>query len=198
MKFVFSKVGQEKYKTLFTELGYSGTTTRKIAEAAGINEVTLFRKFGTKENLFFKALEYLGHQTVGTAHQIIEDNSKSSPIERFQSVGERGLDYMTKHIRFLLMVFNEVQRFPEIKKILLSFKGSLQQSMMRVISQLKTIPENDNGNSETCAVIFVASIFYIAMFNLISEEPIFDLDNRDLLKKITEFIYFRGLNMNNT
>ncbi|MFW9942864.1 MAG: TetR/AcrR family transcriptional regulator [Candidatus Thorarchaeota archaeon] len=180
--------------TLFTELGYSGTTTRKIAETAGINEVTLFRNFGTKENLFFKALEYLGNQSVGTAHQIFEDNLKSSSIERFQRVGERGLDYLNKNIRFLLMIFNEVQQFPEIKKILLGFKGGLQQSMLRFISQLNTEHKSDNDNSETFAVIFIASILYIAMFGVISEEPIFGLDNRDLLKKIIEFIYFRGIN----
>ncbi len=180
--------------TLFTELGYSGTTTRKIAEVAGINEVTLFRKFGTKENLFFKALEYLGNQSVGTAHQVFEDNSNSSPIERLQRVGERGLDYITKNIRFLLMIFNEVQQFPEIKKILLGFKGGLQQPMLRFISQLKTGPKSDNDNSEIFVVMLVASILYMAMFGVISKEPIFDLDNKDLLKKIIDFIYFHGIN----
>lgn len=37
--------------TLFVELGYARTTTRAIADAAGINEVTLFRHFGSKQNL---------------------------------------------------------------------------------------------------------------------------------------------------
>ncbi len=36
---------------LFAERGYSGTTTRAIAEAAGVNEVTLFRTFGTKQGI---------------------------------------------------------------------------------------------------------------------------------------------------
>jgi AcrR family transcriptional regulator len=31
--------------------GYEGITTRRIAEAAGVNEVTLFRKFQSKENI---------------------------------------------------------------------------------------------------------------------------------------------------
>ncbi len=175
-------------------MGYSGTTTRKIAEAAGINEVTLFRKFGTKENLFFEAIEYLGRQSVGMAHQIFEDNSKSSPIERFQKIGEQGLDYITKNIRFILMIFNEVQQFPEIKKVLLGFKAGLQQPMLKFISQLKTEPKSDNNNSEIFVVMLVASILYIAMFGVISEEPIFNLDNKDLLKKIIEFLYFRGIN----
>jgi AcrR family transcriptional regulator len=37
--------------------GYDGVTTRAIAKRAGVNEVTLFRLFGTKEKLLFAALE---------------------------------------------------------------------------------------------------------------------------------------------
>lgn len=37
---------------LFSEQGYYVTTTKQIAQEAGINEITLFRHFGTKENLF--------------------------------------------------------------------------------------------------------------------------------------------------
>lgn len=37
---------------LFSEQGYYATTTKQIAQAAELNEITLFRHFGTKENLF--------------------------------------------------------------------------------------------------------------------------------------------------
>jgi AcrR family transcriptional regulator len=36
---------------LFAERGYKGTTTRAIAERAGVNEVTLFRRFGNKQGI---------------------------------------------------------------------------------------------------------------------------------------------------
>jgi len=38
--------------------GYDRTTTKAIAEAAGINEVTLFRKYGSKADLFEKAIDH--------------------------------------------------------------------------------------------------------------------------------------------
>lgn len=41
---------------LFAEHGWRGTTTRRIAEAAGVNEVTLFRHFGSKETLLGEAI----------------------------------------------------------------------------------------------------------------------------------------------
>lgn len=40
---------------VFTEVGLRGATTRRIAEEAGVNEVTLFRRFGTKEQLLIAA-----------------------------------------------------------------------------------------------------------------------------------------------
>jgi AcrR family transcriptional regulator len=41
---------------LFSEQGFDGTTTREIAEAAGVNEALIFRHFRTKENLFWAVL----------------------------------------------------------------------------------------------------------------------------------------------
>ncbi len=41
---------------LFAEHGWRGTTTRQIAEGAGVNEVTLFRHFGSKELLLREAI----------------------------------------------------------------------------------------------------------------------------------------------
>jgi len=41
---------------LYAEHGFRGTTTRAIAECAGVNEVTLFRIFGSKETLIVEAM----------------------------------------------------------------------------------------------------------------------------------------------
>jgi AcrR family transcriptional regulator len=41
---------------VFEEVGLRGATTRRIAEEAGVNEVTLFRRFGSKEQLMLEAM----------------------------------------------------------------------------------------------------------------------------------------------
>ena len=58
-------------RELFETLGYAGATTKEIAKKAGVSEVTLFRHFDTKRNLFeqtvhsslhpYKLEEYLEH-----------------------------------------------------------------------------------------------------------------------------------------
>lgn len=44
------------------ERGYSGATTKQIAEAAGISEVTLFRKYGNKAQLIKQAIAAMAGQ----------------------------------------------------------------------------------------------------------------------------------------
>ncbi|HYL93238.1 MAG TPA: TetR/AcrR family transcriptional regulator [Alphaproteobacteria bacterium] len=44
---------------LFARRGYQGTTTRQIAERAGVNEALLFRHFPSKENLYWTLIEEL-------------------------------------------------------------------------------------------------------------------------------------------
>ena len=41
----------EAARRVYSQFGWRGATTRRIAEAAGVNEVTLFRQFGNKEAL---------------------------------------------------------------------------------------------------------------------------------------------------
>jgi AcrR family transcriptional regulator len=41
---------------VYAESGYHGATTRRIAAAAGVNEITIFRHFGSKDVLLREAL----------------------------------------------------------------------------------------------------------------------------------------------
>lgn len=45
---------------LYAEHGFRGTTTRAVAETAGVNEVTLFRLFGSKVNIIVEAMRVHG------------------------------------------------------------------------------------------------------------------------------------------
>ncbi|MDQ3699083.1 MAG: TetR/AcrR family transcriptional regulator [Gemmatimonadota bacterium] len=45
---------------IYAEAGYRGATTRRIAQEAGVNEITLFRHFGSKDALLLEALHHCG------------------------------------------------------------------------------------------------------------------------------------------
>lgn len=50
---------------VYAEHGYRGATTRLIAQAADVNEVTLFRHFGSKEQLIHEAIHTLVPESRG-------------------------------------------------------------------------------------------------------------------------------------
>jgi AcrR family transcriptional regulator len=51
---------------LYAETGFRGTTTRQIAQLAGVNEVTLFRHFGSKTALLHEAIRCACEPPSGT------------------------------------------------------------------------------------------------------------------------------------
>ena len=50
---------------VYAQAGLAGTTTRRVAEVAGVNEITLFRHFGTKERLIAEAIRLYGGEPAG-------------------------------------------------------------------------------------------------------------------------------------
>lgn len=45
---------------VYAQHGYRGSTTRRIADEAGVNEITIFRQFGTKDTLIHEAIASCG------------------------------------------------------------------------------------------------------------------------------------------
>ncbi len=70
---------------VYAELGFRGATTRKIAEVAGVNEVTLFRTFGSKANLIDEVIRSC-HRDPGAASLPADPEEPEAELTRW--VGE--------------------------------------------------------------------------------------------------------------
>ncbi len=84
----------KRHIIFFSEKGYHATSTKEIAKAAKVSEVTLFRNFGTKEGLFEEVLK---------ERSIIPDLLKA-----IDEVEEANLEYLlfalSKKILFYLTI----------------------------------------------------------------------------------------------
>jgi AcrR family transcriptional regulator len=82
---------------LFSEYGYSGVSTRKIAEQAGVNELTLFRTFKSKSNLLqavIRHFAYEGNIVEKVAHDLTGDIKKDIKILiQIREIDEEGLKF---------------------------------------------------------------------------------------------------------
>ena len=63
----------EAATTLFVRHGYAGTKTKDIAEASGVNEATLFRRYGSKAALLGRAIDHQWREVPLTALRPSDD-----------------------------------------------------------------------------------------------------------------------------
>jgi TetR/AcrR family transcriptional regulator len=69
---------------LFSRKGFGGTTTKEIAQAAGVSEAIIFRHFATKRDLYTAIIEHIYHSTgAQQAMAEIEDCMKRRDDEGF-------------------------------------------------------------------------------------------------------------------
>ncbi len=75
---------------IYAEAGYRGATTRRIAVQAGVNEITLFRHYGSKDALIREAISRAGPS-------VVADMLPETPRDPFREVR----DWARAHIAAL-------------------------------------------------------------------------------------------------
>lgn len=94
---------------LYAESGYHGTTTRRLAEEAGVNEVTLFRHFGSKDVLLRTAIEqYAGKDRT---HLDFETDEPEGELHRW---AHAVFDHFYGKRNLIRRVMADIVEFPEM------------------------------------------------------------------------------------
>ena len=93
---------------LFSRNGFSGTTTKEIARAAGVSEAIIFRHFATKEELYHAILDYKacegGNPTpMELAGKVM---SKGDDREFFYQLMLNALNHHDKDPEFMRLLFH--------------------------------------------------------------------------------------------
>lgn len=91
--------------------GYVGTTTKLIAEQAGINEVTLFRKYGSKAGLVSAALMH--ERKTFTARPITYTGNLAADLLQMARLYS---DASTRQSRLMLLIIAEAVRHDELRE----------------------------------------------------------------------------------
>lgn len=97
--------------TVFAECGYRATTTQEIARRAGVNEVTLFRRYGGKAALINAALTHVLAET-SFAHVPITDDVRADLTALVRAYTETAQMYGGA----VMTLLTEVPRHPELRE----------------------------------------------------------------------------------
>ena len=178
---------------VFSTEGYAGATTRKIAQEANVTEVTLFRKFQSKENLLKEVLNK-NRNSILPIKRSLKIN-KDADIERdlcffgneiSKNMEEEQKD-STKHM-FMLMLFEEGRRRPELANILISiFQNDIEQISEYFEQQIK-YGNARSINARSAALTFVSYFGCVAFLKGIFVDSDFDYKVEDFIDIFTKGI----------
>jgi AcrR family transcriptional regulator len=81
--------------TLFSQKGFRGTTTKEIAQAAGVNEAIIFRHFATKSDLYAAIMDHKAQQPNGQSFLGVLEDVIASGTDRevFETIASKIFEY---------------------------------------------------------------------------------------------------------
>jgi AcrR family transcriptional regulator len=98
----------------FFNLGYKRATTRKIAQTAGVTEVTLFRHFGNKQNLFMAVINKNGIEP--DSAEILSLTDGGDYLQDMQRLGQFIMRIMQERRDGMQLMLCEAAHFPELQE----------------------------------------------------------------------------------
>jgi AcrR family transcriptional regulator len=152
---------------LFAEKGFAGTTTRSIAELAEVNEVTIFRHFGTKDNLAKTIMDQYGGPAIA---KDIEKRFSGDYIQDITMIGQIMMKIMTERNDAIRMAICEAGNFPEFQEVAAENPRQLRRMLARYLQSQMDVGVIHPGHAEIMAQAFLGMFFsYVVLEGFLSD-----------------------------
>lgn len=104
---------------LFSQKGFRGTTTKEIAQAAGVSEAMVFRHFATKEELYAAILDHkaCSHDGFDPAEMAAEAITQKDDRAVFETLALAALNHHEKDPEFQRLLLHSALEKHELAEI---------------------------------------------------------------------------------
>lgn len=155
---------------VFFEQGYARATTRKIAAEADLTEVTLFRHFGSKENLFAAAFEQFGE--ISDLEQMLQKQLTGDYQEDMRHLGHVFMRYVMEKGELIRLSMCEANHFPAVRNSVAKAPEELRRMLAGYLRQQIESGVVRNIDPELAANSFWGIFVYNYLFHIILNEPV--------------------------
>jgi len=143
---------------LFSTKGFLGATTKEIAREAGVAEITLFRHFPSKENLFEEVLNKYSFLPV--LKGLLPEIAAMRYEKALTVIAKKFLDTLDSRKEMIQIMHSEAKRYPEkICSIYQGFIEELIKTLAAYFNDLKKKGIVRTLDAETAARAFLGMFF---------------------------------------
>lgn len=173
----------------FSALGYNGATTRAIAARAGTSELTLFRHFQSKRNLF---LQVIAHYSAIPEIQNTLQGDISGDIQRdLRQIARHSLKIFQARRSQIIMTLHEARLNPELQQVAANM---LQHQKAILAAYLED--QIQQGKLRPCDPLLAAGALLGMLFSYAIEKPLSaestKISDESMADKLVE-IFLNGL-----
>ena len=141
---------------LFSQKGFTAVTTKEIAKEAGVSEMTLFRHFESKQNLFERAFD----KFVFSPQLIALFEGLEWDLERdLKRICSSYQDILSKNQKIILMHFKNEELNPDFDATICKFPNEFKKLLGYYFEEMKNRGAAISENPETLAMSFLATNF---------------------------------------
>lgn len=146
---------------VYAQYGFRGATTRLIATEAGVNEVTLFRTFGSKARL----LQVMLHSQVESQTVPLLSQEPADPHDELTRWCLAVLEYLRGHAHIIRKTIAEAEERPEAACAACGGPSSASRSLVIYIEQLRERGlVAEDADVETAVSMLMSSMFGDALY----------------------------------
>jgi AcrR family transcriptional regulator len=185
-------------KTIVRE-GYDGATTKLIADEAGINEVTLFRKFHSKENILQavimqqrdNALQAL--TSAFLSRGVHEDDKGNAPriATTLTELGDRLIEFMKTRMDLMILLMSEGRRKPSVAKVISSIPQDMTVQLRKLFEEQMRLKKIRDVDPQLAAVTFLGFLFYYSLMKELFNDKVIK-ENKGILDGFVD-IFLNGV-----
>lgn len=140
---------------VYAEYGFRGATTRRIAEAAGVNEVTIFRTFGSKSALIHEAMRCRRAEVHGDV-----PTEPVDPPAELAAWAYGFLVHMRENRSLIRTCFGEIEEHPELRPQEGEAPMLAAVRLRRYVARLAALGLTDGAADPTAAAaMFTGTLF---------------------------------------
>lgn len=118
---------------VFQEAGSRGATTRRIASEAGVNEITLFRHFGSKSALLSEALACAAQGPV----ECLLPAQPRDPAAELLAWSRAGYGHLRRHAAMIRTAMGEMEEAPDAARCVAANPARVHQELLEYLRRLR-------------------------------------------------------------